>query len=305
MRSSFTIALLAIWTGVCGCARWEAPEKKSGMIFPKSRIALDAVGLELGIAQLDSSQAEAFENYWSSLDHQALPLELRKRLDQNGIRAAIMPSHVPAILHELIGPQPIVIEKLTKLEKQLHAKQLLREKERMISHERISNREGEPHSILVSDFHREISWVVRNGSVETPGYGKSVRGWMTVTTFPQGDGSVRLIFDPEIHHGQARPQIAERSFLREERQAVKRLDELKFDVTLRPGESIVVAPTQDIAELGKLFFGSPGSGIEPTGPPNRAVPTHRLLLIRVVQTQMDDLFSDANLVEKLTTTSSY
>ena len=302
MRSSFITALLVSWIGVCGCARWEAPEKKSRMIFPKSRIALDAVGLELGIAQLDSGQADAFEDFWRSLDQQALPLDLRKRLDQNGIRAAIMQSPAPAILHELVSPQPIVIQELTELQKQLHAKGLWREQERMISHERISNREGEPHSILVSDFHPEISWVVRNGSMETPGFGQSVRGMMTVTTFPQGDGSVRLMFGPEIHHGQARPQIAERSFLKQARQAVTRIDDLKFDVTLQAGESIVIAPTQDIAELGKLFFGVAQNAIESPGPPNRPVPTHRILLLRVVQTQMDDLFSDFNLVEKLTTT---
>ena len=100
MRLSFIIALLVSWISVCGCARWETPEKQSRMIFPKSRIALDAVGLELGIAQLDSGQADAFEEFWSSLDQLAIPLELRKRLDQNGIRTAIMLSHAPAILHE-------------------------------------------------------------------------------------------------------------------------------------------------------------------------------------------------------------
>ncbi len=305
MRSSYIIALIVTWIGVSGCARWEAPETKSRVIFPKSRIDLDAVGLELGIAQLDSSQSATFESFWALLDQQALPLELRKRLDQNGIRAAVMPSRAPAILHELVGPQPIVIEELNKLEKQLHEKGLLREKERMISHERISNREGEPHSILVSDFHPEISWVVRNGAREVPGFGKSVRGIMTVTTFPQGDGSVRLIFGPEIHHGQTRPQMADRSFLKEDRQAINRIDDLKFDVTLRPGESIVIAPTQDIAEMGKLFFGATQTETGSPGPPNRPVPTHRMLLIRVVQTQMDHLFSDSNLVEKLTTSSRY
>jgi hypothetical protein len=293
MRLCFIIALLVSSLGVCGCARWELPEKKSRTIFPKSRIALDAVGLEQGIAQLDSGQVESFELFWRSLDQQALPLELRKRLDQNGIRVAIMDSHAPAILHKLIEPKPIVVEELTELEKQLLAKGLLRKQQRMISHERISNREGEGHLISVSKFHPQISWVVRNGTKETPGFGESVRGMMMVTTFPQGDGSVRLIFEPEIHHGQWRPQIAQRSFLKESKQAVMRIDDLKFEVILRPGESIVIAPTQDVADLGKLFFGAGETEIELPGPPNRSVPTHRMLMIRVVQTQMDDLFSDA------------
>lgn len=305
MRFSMAILMILVASLVTpGCARWESAEKKSGALFPKSRIPLDAVGLELGIAQLDSRQVESFESFWRLLDQQALPLELRQRLDQNGLRAAIM-QHAPAVLHELVDPQPIVVDELTKLEKLLHAKGLLREKKRMIAHERISNREGEPHSISISEFHPQVSWVVRDGDSETPGYGQSVRGAITVTTYPQGDGSVRLVFEPEIHHGQTRPQMAERSFLKEARQAVLRFEEIRFEVTLRPGESIVVAPTADIADLGRLFFGAAEGSLETEGPSNRTVPTHRMLLVRVVQTQMDDLFSGGNQLEKLSTISSH
>jgi len=83
------------------------------------------------------------------------------------------------------------------------------------------------------------------------------------------------------------------------------IDELKFEVNLRAGESLVIAPTKDVMEMGKILFGSYQTTAhlsdldkEISGKP---VPTHRMLLIRVVQTQMDDLFSDSNLNEKLTT----
>lgn len=304
MHTRHIVAILAIWTGVVGCARWEVPDKKSRPIFPKSRIALDAVGLELGLAQLDVNQGALFETFWESLDQQAFPLDLRQRLDQNGIRVAIMPSHAPAMLHQLVDPKPIVVDELTELEKQLHSKGLLREKQRMVAHERISNREGEAHSISVSGYHPQISWVVRDGDKETPGFGSLVRGVITVTTFPQGDGSVRLILGPEVHYGQTRPQIAERSFLKEARQSVRKIDELNFEAILRPGESIVIAPTADNVELGKVFFGSTDTESGDQNPAGTD-PSHRVLLIRVVQTQMDDLFSDPKLAEKLTTTHRY
>ncbi len=297
------LLLLICCVCVGGCARLEEPEKRSRNIFPQSKIAIDAVGLELGIAQLDSSQSESFERYWSLLDSQALSLELRKQLDQNGIRVAVMSSNPPSILHSLVADQPIVEAELTEFEKLLHGKNLLRPTQRMIAHERISNREGQAHPITISEPHAEVSWVSRRGDQQTVGSGSSVRGVISVTTYPQGDGSVRLIFTPEIHHGKARHQIgvAERSFLLHQGQTVNKIKDLEFEVNLRAGESIVVAPTTDVADMGKLFFGS-YAHVENRSVEGRPVPSHRVLLIRVVQTQMDDLFSDANMVEKLTTT---
>ena len=272
-------------------------------------MAADAVGLEMGVAQLESDQAETFEEFWGLLDTQKLPLELRQLLDQNGLRAAVMGSHTPSSLHKLVDPQPVDPAVMTKLEKQLDEKGLLRPKQRMVMHDRISNREGQAHPVATSEVHPALSWVVRDGDLQTVGFGNSVRGVITITTFPQGDGTVRLIIRPQIHHGQSRQRVGvgDRSFLMQAGQTVTPLDELKFEVTLRSGESLVIAPTKDIADLGKLFFGTPDNGdltnpVSETKKTNRPIPTHRVLLARLVQTQMDDLFSDANLGEKLTTT---
>jgi hypothetical protein len=303
MRALKSLLILILGISVLGCARWEEPETRSRPIFPQSKIAIDAVGLELGIAQLDSHQSDSFEQFWKLLDSQALPLELRKRLDQNGIRAAVMSSNPPSLLHTLVEDQPIVESELNEFEKLLHAKRLLRPKQRMIAHERISNREGQAHPITISETHSQVSWVIQNGDRQTIGAGDFVRGVIAVKTFPQGDGSVRIIFSPEIHHGKPRRQIgvAERSFLHREGQTVTPVKDLEFEVKLRPGESIAVAPTADIDDVGKLFFGSYASD-ENQKVKGRPVSTHRVLLIRVVQTQMDDLFSDANTAEKLTST---
>ena len=295
--------ILTLLVCVSGCAEWEAPEMPARSIFPESRIAPDAVGMEVALAQLDARQEDDFEVFWNQLDQQALPLELRKRLDQNGLRAAVMASAPPSILHELIDPPPILPDKLSSLEMQLYLKGLLRKKQRMITHDRISNREGELYSVPVSDIHSQINWNIRNGDMETPGAGAAVRGGVNITTFPQGDGTVKLLIEFEIHHGKSRPQIAERSFFKENRQAIYRIEDLKFEVVLMSGESLVLAPTADVADLGKLFFGSAQSEADRSGTISSESPaaSHRLLLIRIVQTQMDDLFNDSRFVEKLTT----
>lgn len=302
---SLRVYFLILPLVVCmsGCVEWETPEIPARSIFPESRIAPDAVGMEVALAQLDTQQKDDFELFWNQLDQQALPLGLRKRLDQNGLRAAVMASAAPAILHQLIDPPPILPDNLNSLEKQLYLKGLLRKKQRMITHDRISNREGELYSVPVSDIHSQFSWSIRNGDLETPGAGAAVRGGVNITTFPQGDGTVKLLIEFEIHHGKSRPQIAERSFFKENRQAIHRIEELKFETILMAGESLVLAPTADVADLGKLFFGAAQSEASQLDslPSDSPTASHRLLLVRIVQTQMDDLFNDSRFVEKLTT----
>jgi len=95
---------------------------------------------------------------------------------------------------------------------------------------------------------------------------------MQLSTFPQGDGSVRLVVEPEIHHGQPqqRYDVSQRTFLFSESQLQSSIDALKFSIDLLPGESLVVAPISqtnlktasndnDIAKdtarsIGDLFF---------------------------------------------------
>ena len=311
MRAILLAILSILISQGIGCAKIEPPVQKTSLTFPQSRIAVDAVGLDIGVAQLDSSQSETFETFWGLLDQQELPLERRKVMDKNGLRVAIMSSHVPPQLNQLIDPQEIDPDLLNKFEKQLFAKGLLRPKQRMLSHERISNREGQAHKVTASEVHQEVSWVIQTGDQQTAGSGKLVRGVISVTTYPQGDGSVRLVVRPEIHHGHSRPRIGagQGSFLVESSQFITPLDELKFELVLRSGESLVIAPTKDVSDIGKILFGSfqtrENAPEIDLAVPNKPVETHRMLLIRVVQTQMDDLFSDSNLNEKLTTTPMF
>jgi len=206
MRAILTIIcsiLIALGTG---CAKVEPPINKTSLSFPKTRIAVDAVGLDLGLAQLDSGQTETFETFWGLLDQQELPLDRRKILDQNGLRVAIMSPHAPPQLNILIQDQTIDPSVMNEFEQQLHAKGLMRPQPRMLSHQRLSNREGQAYKVETSEVHGEVSWIVRSGDSQTAGFGNLVQGVVSVTTYPQGDGSVRLLIRPEIHHGQSRPQ---------------------------------------------------------------------------------------------------
>lgn len=300
MRTRLYILLVIPLGVLLGCAPWDQTKKTGSISFPKARMAVDAVGLEIAVAQLDLGQSESFESFWSLLDQQELSLDLRKRLDQNGIRAAIMASHPPPMFQQLVDPKTLAPEEMNALEVQLNEHGLLRPTPRMVTHDRISNREGESHIVATSEYHPQASWTVLAGSSQTPGVAEHARGVMAISTYPQGDGSVRLIIRPEIHHGLSRQRIGVGggTFLIESGQSVLPINDLKIEVNLRSGESLVLAPTRDISDLGRIFFGRPELDSQPES--KKSPLTHRFLVIRVIQTQMDDLFSDSNIGEKLT-----
>ncbi len=300
---------------LCSCARLDQPKPTNSLQFDAGQMATDSVAFEIGIAQLDNTQIESFEEFWSVLDQQKLPLPVRQRIDQNGLRVAIMASQAPAVLQQLLEPRSLDLEVLDVVEQQLAAKNRMKPKPRMILHERIVNRDGETYPIQTSEIHAEYAWIVRNGELQTVGTGQLVRGLFEIMTLPQGDGSVRLRVTPQIQHGHVQSMIgvAERDFIYDAGQTATRLTDLTFDVTLRPGETLVIAPTADRQDLGRLFFG-PATPISPLEPdPEKALEvtadqptstnlTHRMLLVRIVQTQLDDVFGKSLSADPLTTT---
>ena len=91
-----------------GCARWD-PEKSTSQSFrvPSGRMAPDSVSLELAVAQLSDSKKQDLEQLWLQLDQQKTPLQVRKLLDENGFRIAVIPSQIPETLHKLLEPEEI------------------------------------------------------------------------------------------------------------------------------------------------------------------------------------------------------
>lgn len=363
-----TCWMLFIAAGLTGCRPFQHDsDVPSPLRLPASRLAPDAVGLEVGVAQLDVDQRGTFEQFWAELDAQKISLEDRKRLDQNGLRAAVMSSRPPAMLPDLVNPRPIVLDELNEFQRQLYIKRFLKPESRMVQHARISNRSGQRHPVPISEYHSAFSWTIQADGKQTIGSGQQVRGVMTVTTFPQGDGSVRLVITPEIHHGEPQHRIgsADHGFKFETRQNIDRIKQLSFEVVLRSGESVVVAPTADLDSLGQLFFGQANSSDESLGLSMeselpavdriekadlaaieeveedeldllgrseatvarnletidnmlaeeltiggkaklaRPDPLHRVFMIRVVQTQLDDLFTDVEEIEPLTSVNRY
>ena len=226
-------------------------------------MALDAVGLEIGIAQLDTSQTETISRVWRSLDQQELSLETRQQLDRHGLKAAVMSQRPPSDFTSLVNPREVVLEELDGFQKQLYLNGKLKASDRMLVHDRISKRQGQSHSIPTSQTHPTLKWTIQTpatrNSRETlvEASANNVRGVFRIRTYPQGDGSVRVVVQPQIHHGDVTQQYGATAhgFKFDQQQTVSAPESLEFNVSLRSGETLVIGPTAEVIGLGHLFFG--------------------------------------------------
>ncbi len=319
MRNAIACVVgFALFSG--GCAKWKPDSRKTRTLhIPSGRMSPDSVSLEVGVAQLSHAQKEDLELLWKQLDQQKSSLELRKRLDANGLRVAVVPSQIPPTLHELLKPQEINPGRLNEFQLQMYDKGLLKPAKRLIQHQKIQNRDGESHELRVSSIHPAKSWVVYGKNGPSAGAGESVLGIFEIKTFPNGDGSVRLTITPQIHHGKPRTQIGvvDRSFLFQQKQTITSLDDVMIDLEIVPGETVLIGATPDFAGLAELFFCSPSArsksefgtqtSFSPAPEDSPEVSQNRrdhqrIVLIRLVQTQRDDLFSWRLTGEKLIST---
>jgi hypothetical protein len=114
-----------------------------------------------------------------------------------------------------------------------------------------------------------------------------------VRGYPSGDGTVRVDLVPEIRHGDVKQKWApgNGTLLRDAGQEASAFDQLRLTAILSPGQTLLVTGTEEAKGLGGLLF-SRGSGESSE---------RLLLLLRLAQTQYDDLFAPEQTTEPLAT----
>ena len=262
---------MMVWAAL-SCAGCSKVKDKKPFSFALPNVGMNegAVALQVAVVQLDADQRETFEDFWEQLDTLKLPLSVRRVGDLNGVRYAVMSPQAPVLFEPMLQRRPVDIDRLSGIQKQMAEKGLLESPARLLVHQRIENDRGEEFEIAISDYLPEAAWeIIDSQGRKEEGQGNLVKGVARFSTFPHGDGSVRLVVQPEIHHGspQQRYGVSQRTFLFSESQIETKIEPLKFSVDLKAGESIVIAPLQSSLEqetalekdaamrIGDLLFG--------------------------------------------------
>jgi hypothetical protein len=268
-----------------GCSQWQTqPEVPSQL--PPARMSPDSVVLELAFVRLPANDRAAHDQIWSEADELHFPPELRRELAANGLRVGILgqelPTELRAALDAAASEQEERAEDIDTSDTQTSRGQ-----------RRLSCRTGRRAKIVVSKTHPSLAFLTQNDGSVSGSVLENAQCLLALKPYPQGDGRVRLDLTPEIEHGELQNRWAQQDGSLMQRIGRDRvvLDRLRTVATLSAGQVLLLSTTPDVKGLGEHFFSETAAGrVERT-----------LVLVRVAQTQWDDLFAPGQITAPLAT----
>ena len=268
-----------------GCAQI-ATQSEQPSKLPPARMSADSVVLEVAFVRLPAADRDAFETIWSRADEQPFSAELRREMGANGLRAGVLGQQLPSELRALLEAAPNVLEERSE-DVETSDTEVNRAPRRM------QCRSGRRAKILASKTFPSLALLQREGEQVRGHQLKDAQCLLALKAYPQGDGRVKLDITPEVEHGQLKTQWVgtEGSLMQRVGRDKLVFDRLRLEATLTPGEVLVFSNTEEIKGPGEAFFAETAGGtVERT-----------LLLVRVAQTQLDDLFAPDHALAPLVT----
>ena len=269
---------------VCGCALYNpAVNPETGQILQPTQMPPGSVALEVVSVCLPPDNPELASRVWDEVDEQDFPVEVRRQLEKNGFRAGVLAGQIPPALSQLLdfkgkpnaGGGAVQHVNIADLANPPH-----------VSTQHMEARAGQRYEIATSSIIDKMPILASEaGEIHGLTY-EQAQGIYDLHVTPQPDGRVALELIPEVHHGQTRQHwVGDQSIFRLETGRPKRaFDELKLTSTLGPGAMLVLSSLPNRpGSLGHYFF------MESNNRDDRF--DQKLILIRVCQTQHDDLVS--------------
>ena len=287
---SATDYLRATLAGLClamaGCAPFAKMPDPGTSALPPAKMSSDSVVLEVAFAHQMASDDKSYAAIWQQADEQHFSTELREKLFANGLRVGVFNQSLPAELRTLLDGKEEWLEQRAE-------DVSTTDTETPRTQRRMQCRHGRRAKVVVSKTYDSLSLLTyEHGQV----HGRLVEKAQCLfglKPYLEGDGRVRLDLTPEVEHGELKSQWVgqEGSLLQRIGRERLVLDELRFQATLAPGQVLLVSTTPDIKGLGERCF------VETAGGTNQRT----LLVVRVAQTQHDDLFAPDKLAAPLAT----
>lgn len=283
MSAPRLILLLAI--GLAGgCALWKkTPHEPSSL--PAARMSPDSVVLEISLVDVPADARESLEPMWAEIDEQHLPFDVRRRLRANGIRCGLAGTQLPATLRQLLERR----ENRETVDPEEGAPRVGSNS----TQQRIQSRAGRRNRIVTSETRPSMAVMTNDDDAVRGQTCQQAHCELALKTFPQGDGRVQLEITPEIQHGVPQQRImgGDNAFRIVTDQERLLFDTLRMHAMLAPGQTLVLSCTPEMAGLGGQFFTNLRSG--------KAQP--KLVLVRLEQTQYDDLFAPEQILPPIAT----
>jgi hypothetical protein len=275
--------LLALSFCASGCALYNpAINPQTGQILQPTQMPPGSVALEVVSVCLPADNPELANRVWEEVDEQDFPVEIRRQLEKNGFRAGVLAGQIPPALSQLLDFKG----KPSSAGAVQHVKIADLANPPRVSTEHMQTHEGQRYEIASSSVIDKMPILATEGGELHGLTYEEAQGIFALHVKLRPDGRVELELIPEIHHGQTRQHwVGDQSIFRLETGRPKRsFDDLKLTATLGPGAMLLLSslPNRQ-GSLGHYFF------LESNNHDDRF--DQKLILIRVCQTQHDDLVS--------------
>ena len=280
LQISLIFILVTLAALLSGCQLWSTPEwtvdQAKTLELPAPRMSADSVILEIAFVHVTPAANQVDAALWHDVNAVPLPWQTQKKLAVNGIRCGLIAGQLPASLQQLIQADKNTLD-LQDLNGNL-GHDLQGRSQRLHSR---AGRRGQ--IVLTKKILPTVHLVTRDGDYSSGETFHQAQCVLEIRTYPQGDGRVRVQLTPEIQHGHLRSQFVghDGSWLINNDRETRSFDFLAMEVLMTPGESLVLSCTADVKGLGQHMFVDGKSDSD----------TQYLVLVRLVQTQFDDLFA--------------
>lgn len=249
-------------------------------LLPPAKVAPDSVGVEFYSIRYPLGDDRIDGALWSELGEQQTPLEARSRLADNAIRVGLVGGRLPPTLESLLKLSEIAPPR----EGEFRPVEAVEAPP--VTGRRLQLRSGQPARVIVTGEphrHPELHMLeVREGGVRGRTF-RDAQGLFTLKATPRPDGRVTLELTPEVEYGQAEVSFTPRDqgITMESRPRHVAYENLKLEVVLSPGETLVMsAAPHRPGGIGDRFFSTRVGG--ELG--------RKLILFRLAQTQHDGVF---------------
>ncbi len=279
----FAAGVILCLAALAGCRNIAEPVGKSPLKPP--RMSAESVALDVFFVRFPFGELEPNGALWADVDEMHLPAEVRQRLARNGFRVGLVGGQVPTSLSKLLELKDKPAPRCRSLENRI----VDLEHEPRVVRRHMELRAGVRTEVIASDVQEETP-VLLCGSTGVEGESfRSAQAVLAIKAYPERDGRVRVKLVPEIHHGESKLRyVGMQGALRIEPGRAKRaFEEMTIEALLAPGQILLVSTLLDRpSTLGHRFFAENADGhVE-----------QKLLVLRLAQTQHDELFEPADVL---------
>ncbi|MCA9269197.1 MAG: hypothetical protein KDA41_12035 [Planctomycetales bacterium] len=273
---------IALWClAASGCAGM--PEiQHEGSSLPTPVLAADTVVLEMISIEMPTDPEAS--SWWAEVDEQSLPVESRRSLQAAGLRAGVTGIHLPGPVqdrvHAVSGDALVAGDAGETFS-------VTGPTER-----RLQCRRGQRRLLVLGEPKSEINLLWRDEGRVRGATFNNAQPMLSLRVYPENNGQARLELTPEIHHGAAKNRWVghDGMFLMQSGKEEKSFEDLVIAATLAPGEHLLVTSSEDRQGLGEQMFCPDGD-----------VKSRKVMILRLAQTQRDELHGESSKAPSLAT----